>query len=116
MMDVFARVGAAVRHWLADVGHATTLFVRLVLLGPACMRRFGLVRDQMHFLGNYSLAIISMALSCSPAFIKPISAVSEVPARPANNKADTTGPSSRTKLKATNKPNAEAEPKRCKVL
>ena len=52
MMDMFARVGAAVRIWLADVGHATALFVRLVWLGPACIRRFGLVRDQMHFLGN----------------------------------------------------------------
>ena len=30
-----------------------------------------------------STAIISIAASCSPAFIKPISAVSEVPARPA---------------------------------
>jgi hypothetical protein len=48
-----------------------------------------------------STAIISMALSCSPAFIRPISAVSEVPARPANSSAVTTGPSSRTRLSAT---------------
>ena len=37
-----------------------------------------------------------MTLICSPAFIKPISAVSEVPARPAKSKAVTTGPNSRT--------------------
>ena len=37
-----------------------------------------------------STAIISIAASCSPAFIRPISAVSEVPARPANSKAVTT--------------------------
>ena len=43
-----------------------------------------------------SIAIISIAASCSPAFIRPISAVSEVPARPANSSAVTTGPSSRT--------------------
>jgi hypothetical protein len=34
-----------------------------------------------------STAIISMARNCSPAFIRPISAVSDVPARPANSKA-----------------------------
>ncbi|MNS56863.1 hypothetical protein D3C72_897360 [compost metagenome] len=49
-------------------------------------------------------AIISMADSCSPAFIKPISAVSDVPARPANSSAVTTGPSSRVRDSATSKP------------
>ena len=34
-----------------------------------------------------SIAIISIAASCSPAFIRPISAVSEVPARPAKSSA-----------------------------
>jgi hypothetical protein len=38
------------------------------------------------------MAISSIAASCSPAFIRPISAVSEVPARPANSSAVTTGP------------------------
>jgi phospholipid/cholesterol/gamma-HCH transport system permease protein len=61
MMNFIARVGGATRAWLADVGHATALFVRLILLAPACLRRFGLVRDHMHFLGNYSLAIISVS-------------------------------------------------------
>jgi phospholipid/cholesterol/gamma-HCH transport system permease protein len=43
------------------MGHAARLFVRLLwLIGPT-LRRFGLVRDQMHFLGNYSLAIISVS-------------------------------------------------------
>src|SRR5260363_338466 len=41
------------------------------------------------------IAIISIAINCSPAFIRPISAVNEVPARPANSSAVTTGPSSR---------------------
>ncbi|MEO5794452.1 MAG: lipid asymmetry maintenance ABC transporter permease subunit MlaE [Rhodoferax sp.] len=54
-------VGFALRSKLADVGAATRLFVRLVgLFGPT-MRRFGLVRDQIHFLGNYSLALISVS-------------------------------------------------------
>ncbi|WP_295961097.1 lipid asymmetry maintenance ABC transporter permease subunit MlaE [Rhodoferax sp.] len=54
-------VGFAVRSKLADIGNATRLFVRLVaLLGPT-LKRFGLVRDQIHFLGNYSLALISVS-------------------------------------------------------
>ena len=56
-----ADVGLALRSKLADIGNATLLFVRLVvLLGPT-LRRFGLVRDQIHFLGNYSLALISVS-------------------------------------------------------
>ncbi|MBS0389937.1 MAG: lipid asymmetry maintenance ABC transporter permease subunit MlaE [Comamonadaceae bacterium] len=54
-------VGYAVRCKLADIGMGARLFARLVgLFGPA-MRRFGLVRDQVHFLGNYSLSIIAMS-------------------------------------------------------
>ncbi|MFN4005451.1 MAG: lipid asymmetry maintenance ABC transporter permease subunit MlaE [Hylemonella sp.] len=51
-------VGYAVRSKLADMGYAARLFLRLLALAGATFRRFGLVRDQVHFLGNYSLAII----------------------------------------------------------
>ena len=56
-----ARIGWSTRVWLADIGHAARLFVRLLSFAPDCVRRCGLVRDQMHFLGNYSLAIISVS-------------------------------------------------------
>jgi phospholipid/cholesterol/gamma-HCH transport system permease protein len=56
-----ADVGYAWRSKLADLGHAARLFVRLFGLGSAAFRRFGLVRDQIHFLGNYSLAIIAVS-------------------------------------------------------
>ena len=60
-MKWLADLGLATRQQLADMGHAARLFARLVwLIGPT-LRRFGLVRDQMHFLGNYSLAIISVS-------------------------------------------------------
>jgi phospholipid/cholesterol/gamma-HCH transport system permease protein len=51
-------VGFAVRSKLADLGYAARLFVRLIRLGKATFKRFSLVRDQIHFLGNRSLAII----------------------------------------------------------
>ena len=56
-----ADVGFAVRHKLADLGVGARLFVRLLAQAGACLRRFGLVRDQIHFLGNYSLAIIAVS-------------------------------------------------------
>ena len=56
-----ADVGHSVRSKLADMGHATRLFWRLVTLAGPTLRRFSLVRDQIHFLGNYSLAIIAVS-------------------------------------------------------
>lgn len=54
-------VGWAIRKKLADIGHGARLFVRLVALLGMTFRRFSLVRDQMHFLGNYSLSIIAVS-------------------------------------------------------
>ncbi|MEI7783567.1 MAG: lipid asymmetry maintenance ABC transporter permease subunit MlaE [Betaproteobacteria bacterium] len=54
-------IGLAARVKLADVGHAARLFAQLLALSPATLRRFGLVRDQIFFLGNYSLAIITVS-------------------------------------------------------
>jgi phospholipid/cholesterol/gamma-HCH transport system permease protein len=56
-----ADVGFAVRSKLADLGYGARLFARLLALAGACLKRFGLVRDQIHFLGNYSLAIITVS-------------------------------------------------------
>jgi len=56
-----ADIGFAVRGKLADIGHATRLFTRLLAMVGPTFRRFGLVRDQIHFLGNYSLAIIMVS-------------------------------------------------------
>ena len=56
-----ADVGYATRQTLAEWGHGARLLLRLVLLFGASVKRFGLVRDQIFFLGNYSLAIISVS-------------------------------------------------------
>lgn len=56
-----ADVGFSTRRTLADWGYGTRLLLRLVSLFGTCVRRFGLVRDQVFFLGNYSLAIISVS-------------------------------------------------------
>ncbi|SEA75249.1 lipid asymmetry maintenance ABC transporter permease subunit MlaE [Acidovorax soli] len=54
-------VGLAVRSQLADAGQAARLFWQLIRQVPAAVQRPGLVRDQVHFLGNYSLAIIAVS-------------------------------------------------------
>jgi phospholipid/cholesterol/gamma-HCH transport system permease protein len=54
-------LGFSVRQQLSHLGYATRLFIRLLaMVGPA-LKRFGLVREQVLFLGNYSLAIISVS-------------------------------------------------------
>ena len=56
-----ADVGFATRSKLADMGYGARLFWRLLTSIVPTFRRFGLVRDQLHFLGNYSLAIIAIS-------------------------------------------------------
>ena len=61
MIRFLSHVGATLRLLLIAVGTAFKLFVSLVKLFRPCMRRLNLVVEQMHFLGNYSLAIISIS-------------------------------------------------------
>ena len=61
MIDWLSDLGASTRRQLAHMGHAAQLFFRLLALWLPTLRRFGLVRDQIHFLGNHSLAIISVS-------------------------------------------------------
>jgi phospholipid/cholesterol/gamma-HCH transport system permease protein len=53
-----AELGYAARLKLQDVGYAARLLLRLLSLVGPTFRRGRLLVDQIHFLGNYSLAII----------------------------------------------------------
>ena len=61
MRSRLADTGYMVRCQLARLGVAARLFVRLAGMLGSSLRRGELVRDQMHFLGNYSLAIIAVS-------------------------------------------------------
>jgi phospholipid/cholesterol/gamma-HCH transport system permease protein len=61
MSDWLARLGSALRRWATDVGWSARLFVRLLALLLPTLRRGRLLADQVHFLGNYSLAIIAVS-------------------------------------------------------
>ena len=54
-------LGFALRRQLDAMGYAARLFVRLCATLGFALRRNRLVRDQVHFLGNYSLAIIGVS-------------------------------------------------------
>ena len=54
-------IGYATRQKLADMGYGARMLMRMFSLWWPTMRRFSLVRDQVHFLGNYSLAIITVS-------------------------------------------------------
>lgn len=56
-----ADIGLSARRQLADMGQGARLFVRLLATLVGSLKRFGLIRDQIHFLGNYSLAIIAVS-------------------------------------------------------
>ena len=54
-------LGFATRSKLTELGHGARLLLRLLALSGPALGRFGLVRDQIFFLGNYSLAIIAVS-------------------------------------------------------
>ena len=54
-------VGMATRAWLIDVGDATRLFGRLLAVSGPTLRRFGLVTEQVFFVGNKSLSLIAVS-------------------------------------------------------
>jgi phospholipid/cholesterol/gamma-HCH transport system permease protein len=56
-----AHVGLATRAKLADLGAGARLFGRLLASLGSTLRRRRLVVDQVHFLGNHSLAIITVS-------------------------------------------------------
>ncbi len=61
MEQQLARLGARVRHQLADLGASARLFLALIRLMPAALMRPSLVRDQVFFLGNLSLLIVAVS-------------------------------------------------------
>ncbi len=61
MINAIGSLGFAVRTWLANLGYATRMFVRMLSLSFGLLRRPRLITDQIHFIGNYSLVIIAVS-------------------------------------------------------
>lgn len=56
-----AELGMWARHKSADLGYAARLLARLLWLVGPTFKRGRLLADQVHFLGNHSLAIITVS-------------------------------------------------------
>ncbi len=56
-----ADLGLAVRGKLEDIGHAARLLIQLLSLLGTTFKRGRLLADQVHLLGNHSLAIITVS-------------------------------------------------------
>lgn len=61
LFSAIASVGAATRGWVEGAGRGARLLAQMLAMLPATLARFGLMRDQLHFLGNHSLAIIAVS-------------------------------------------------------
>ena len=60
-MNWIRDLGFTTRNWLTGLGYGARLFFQLLRLLPTTLKRPALLRDQVHFLGNYSLAIIAVS-------------------------------------------------------
>ena len=61
IVERLSQIGFATRRELVGIGYACRVFVALLRVAPASFKRFGLIRDQIYFLGNHSLAIITVS-------------------------------------------------------
>lgn len=61
IVNVLTGIGKEVREFIEGVGFATRTFFAVIGASPGLLRRFRLVTDQIHFIGNYSLVIIAVS-------------------------------------------------------
>lgn len=54
-------IGRSVRESIASLGFAVRSFFNLLGVSPGAFRRPGLISEQIHFIGNYSLVIIAVS-------------------------------------------------------
>jgi phospholipid/cholesterol/gamma-HCH transport system permease protein len=61
LVNLVTDLGFATRSKLLELGYGARMMARLLALTGPAFARFGLIRDQIFFLGNYSLAIITVS-------------------------------------------------------
>ncbi len=61
LFNVISSLGALVRNTIYSLGAFTRLFAAILARSGAVLRRPGLVSQQIHFIGNYSLLIIAVS-------------------------------------------------------
>ncbi len=61
ILAFLAAIGRGVREFIVSLGFGTRTFFSVLGASGGLLRRFRLVTDQIHFIGNYSLVIISVS-------------------------------------------------------
>ncbi len=61
IMNLIERIGAAARESVERLGYATRSFFYLLGVSPGALRRPSLISEQVHFIGNYSMLIITIS-------------------------------------------------------
>lgn len=61
VINWLALIGSYVRESIESVGFAMRSFFGVLAVSPGAMKRPGLISEQIHFIGNYSLVIITVS-------------------------------------------------------
>lgn len=61
IVSLLEKIGCTVRESIERMGYATRSFWTLMRMSPGALRRPGLISEQIHFIGNYSLVIIAVS-------------------------------------------------------
>lgn len=56
-----SRLGAPLRDYVESIGYGFRTFANMLGVSPGLLRRPGLVIEQLHFIGNYSVLIITLS-------------------------------------------------------
>ncbi|WP_374361189.1 lipid asymmetry maintenance ABC transporter permease subunit MlaE [Pseudoduganella danionis] len=56
-----SRLGATLRDFIESIGYGTRTFLNLLKVSPGLLKRPGLIVEQLHFIGNYSMLIITLS-------------------------------------------------------
>ena len=55
------RLGAPLRDYIESIGYGARIFANLLTGSAGLLKRPGLLIEQLHFIGNYSVLIITLS-------------------------------------------------------
>ncbi|MFA9219448.1 MAG: ABC transporter permease [Sphingomonadaceae bacterium] len=59
--SLLERLGANMRDYVESIGYGARTFVTMLGLSPGLLKRPRLIVEQLHFIGNYSMVIITLS-------------------------------------------------------
>ncbi|MYN46147.1 lipid asymmetry maintenance ABC transporter permease subunit MlaE [Pseudoduganella sp. FT93W] len=56
-----SKLGATLRDFIESIGYGTRTFLNVLKVSPGLLKRPSLIVEQLHFIGNYSMLIITLS-------------------------------------------------------